>query len=444
MKSGKLRRDQGNRSAGPLMLSEVSRNIRHPRPTKARQAGTALAMLALCTLLVRATPAIAQWTDVTSGPLADPGSGYSVSWGDYDGDGDPDLCLSTDMSFPTLRLLRNDGAGAFVDVTAGPLTSNRNTLATVWGDADNDVTSGPLADGDLDLFRVHFFDPKNIVYRNTGGTFTVAAELSNKGGMGGAAWGDYDLDGRIDLVFPDHVGTAWLYHNEGGLSFTRGVSLGEMSRPVWIDYDGDGDLDLHQVARQFDQLWRNDSGTLVLLNPSPGYDNDQRSGVAWGDYDNDGDPDYYLAKVVGTNRLFRNDGAGTFTDITAGTPLGLAGDSQDASWADVDNDGDLDLFVVRANSANVLFRNDGGVFVSNGASALDGTGTRYSAAWADFDGDGDLDVYVTTDSTRARLLRNDLGPSHWLHVGLVGVNSNRSGIGARIGVKAGGVSLIPR
>jgi hypothetical protein len=380
-------------------------------------------------LFVQATPGLAQWTDVTSGPLAGPGAGYSVSWADFDGDGDPDLCLSQYMSTPPLRLFRNDGAGMFVDVTAPPLTQGDPTIAVIWGDADND--------GDLDLFRVHFFEPSSVVCRNTGGTFAVAAPLSTKGGIGGAVWGDFDRDGDLDLVFVTHFGRAVLYQNAGGLSFTQGQFLPEALAPIAVDYDGDGGLDLHLVAGNHDALLRNDGGTFVA--PGIFLDTDQRSAAAWSDYDRDGDPDFYLVKVSGTNRLLRNDGGGTFTDVTAGTPLGLAGDCDDASWVDVDNDGDLDLFVVRGVAANVLFRNDGGAFVNAGSSALDGVGTRRAAAWADYDGDGDLDVYVTSDSTRGRLIRNDLGPSHWLHVDLVGGVSNRSGIGARIRVKSGGV-----
>jgi hypothetical protein len=185
---------------------------------------------------------------------------------------------------------------------------------------------------------------------------------------------------------------------------------------------------------------RNDAGTFVY--PVTETDDDERAAGAWGDYDNDGDPDLYLAMVTGTNRLLRNDGAGVFTSVTGSTPLGLAGDSRDAAWVDVDNDGDLDLFVVRSASANVLFRNGGAAgFVSLGSSALDGGGVRRATAWADYDGDGDLDAYVAGDSTAGRLIRNDLPPgqAHWLHVDLVGMHSNRSGIGARLHLKSGGV-----
>jgi len=410
------------------MSHEVSPFSIARRPAKDRPWCAALALLALSAVLGPVTRASAQWTDVTSGSLADPGTGYGVSWGDYDGDGDLDLCLTQYFSAPQLRLFRNDGGGVFTDVTAGPLTAAEPTIAALWADADND--------GDLDLFRSHFFEPRNVVYRNDAGAFATAAQLSTKGSVGGAAWGDYDLDGKVDLVFVNHAGTVALFRNLGGLVFASGPLLGQASLAIWVDFDGDGDPDLHLVALQSDRLLRNDGGAFVDLGGSA--DSDQRGGAAWGDYDNDGDPDAYLAMVSGTNRLRRNDGAGVFTDVTVGTPLGLAGDSRDAAWVDFDNDGDLDLFVVRAASANVLFRNDGGVFVNNGPSALDGAGTRRSVAWADFDGDGDLDAFVTSDSTRGRLVRNDLGPSHWLHVDLAGVISNRAGIGARVRVKAGG------
>ena len=234
-----------------------------------------------------------------------------------------------------------------------------------------------------------------------------------------------------------HFGRAVLYQNAGGLSFTQGQFLPEALAPIAVDYDGDGGLDLHLVAGNHDALLRNDGGTFVA--PGIFLDTDQRSAAAWSDYDRDGDPDFYLVKVSARTDCFATTAAARFTDVTAGTPLGLAGDCDDASWVDVDNDGDLDLFVVRGVAANVLFRNDGGAFVNAGS-----LGARWSghAACGRMGGlrrrrrpRRVCDQRFHTGTTHS----NDLGPSHWLHVDLVGGVSNRSGIGARIRVKSGGV-----
>src|SRR6266545_2862929 len=100
--------------------------------------------------------ALAQFTAVTQGPLGNIASGFGVAWGDYDGDGDPDLYISNDG--PN-RLLRNDGADVFSDVTAPPLDNAGNGGSVAWGDYDND--------GDLDLYLVNYLTP-NRLFRNDG------------------------------------------------------------------------------------------------------------------------------------------------------------------------------------------------------------------------------------------------------------------------------------
>src|SRR5262245_27285103 len=224
-------------SGRPTMTRDVSRMKPLPRRYEARRAA-ARAAFAVWALLGSTAAAWAQWSDITSGPLAAPGAGYGASWADYDGDGDLDLCLTQNFSSPQLRLFRNDGAGVFVDATAGPLASTNATYAALWADADND--------GDLDLFRVHNFEPRNVLYRNDAGAFTEAPYLfSTKGSAGGAAWGDYDRDGRVDIAFVSHFGSALLYRNLGGLTFAEGPNLGAAKLVIWVDFDGDGDLDLH-------------------------------------------------------------------------------------------------------------------------------------------------------------------------------------------------------
>jgi hypothetical protein len=133
------------------------------------------------------------------------------------------------------------------------------------------------------------------------------------------------------------------------------------------------------------------------------------NGVAWGDYDGDGDHDLYVSCYFDTNKLFRNDGGGNFTDVTSG-PLGETGQSQVSAWADYDNDGDLDLYVGKSYAANKLLRNDGsGVFTDVTAGALADTGVATSLAWADYDNDGKVDLFVKNYNSPNALLHNDGG-----------------------------------
>jgi hypothetical protein len=114
------------------------------------------------------------------------------------------------------------------------------------------------------------------------------------------------------------------------------------------------------------------------------------------------------------------------------------------AWGDYDNDGDLDLYLANALSANKLFDNDGAGGFSDATSALLGdSNSGQGVATADYDNDGDLDIYLVNAFTFDKFFRNDLpAGNHWLHVDLAGTVSNRSGIGARVRVVAGGLSQI--
>jgi hypothetical protein len=156
----------------------------------------------------------------------------------------------------------------------------------------------------------------------------------------------------------------------------------------------------------------------------------------------------------GNNQLLRNDGNGVFTDVSV-DPLGYTEHTRCSSWVDFDNDMDLDLLLVNAFSDPMLLRNDGvdgngnPVFVDVATEPfLLGVSNAMSASWADYDTDGDMDVvmcisqYPNTESGRL-LIRNDLKNGyHWLEVECIGTVSNRSAIGARLTVTAGGVQQI--
>lgn len=135
------------------------------------------------------------------------------------------------------------------------------------------------------------------------------------------------------------------------------------------------------------------------LTPGHGLaDNGDAYGSCWGDFDNDGDPDLYLTNRDTKRRLFRNQGNGTFVDIaaSAGVNSGASGESP-CTWADIDSDGDLDLYVGRWGNPNLLYRNNGdGTFTDIAASAgVNDSGTSWAVAFADYDGDFDADILLT-------------------------------------------------
>jgi hypothetical protein len=389
------------------------------------------------------------WVDATSSPLN--GCGYGVAWGDYDNDGDQDLYVSgyDCGSF----LYRNDGGGIFTRpfTSTTPPNDNFDGTGVAWGDYDND--------GDLDLYLAQGNSQANRLFQNNGdGTFAdvTSGPLGDAGTTYGIAWGDYDKDGDIDLYIANFGSANKLFRNDGGGSFvdaTGGTPLGDAGDGcgvAWGDYDNDGDLDLYLVngSYQANKLFRNDGGGSFTDVTTPPLDDALFGiGAAWGDYDNDGDLDLYLVNGnMCANKLFRNNGGGSFTDVTSG-PLGDASSGYNCAWGDYDNDGDLDLYLTNGGSPsnNKLFRNNGGgVFVDATSPILGVASTGVGVAFGDYDSDGDIDLYVAHGYPgQNKLFRNEIGTAnHWLHVNLVGTTCNVSAIGARVRVVASGVSQI--
>lgn len=246
-----------------------------------------------------------------------------------------------------------------------------------------------------------------------------------------AAPADYDGDGDLDIVVLGYyvvynvsaVNHLVLMRNDGALSATTWdfsyieIPLGSLtpgqSDLAWADVDGDGDQDLTVGSDGQTVIYRNDAGTLVLTDTQlPGYaeDNDQAEfdlhSISWADFDNDGDLDLLLPSIWDANTftsrtaLMRNDGANSsggwlFSEIEAG--LGRSNHIQ-SSWADFDGDEDLDLLITHIAPLTETgfirrFRNDGGTFV--GQDILGSlTVERGETQWGDYDDDGDLDILV--------------------------------------------------
>jgi hypothetical protein len=394
--------------------------------------------------LLRALPMLAiNWVDIASGGLAD-NTGYSVgmAWGDYDDDDDPDLLLCNGGS--SNRLFRND-AGTLAEVTSGAIGSAGGTSHASWGDTDND--------GDLDVYLANNGAPNtNMLLRNDGGdTFTdvTGAPLDDPTYSGNGAWADYDLDGDIDLFV---AGGSWLYRNDGSNAFTDVTpaafqNAGGSQCGAWADFDLDGDPDLCVGRAGPNALFRNDGGgSFTDITAAPIDDPENTKSVTWGDYDNDGDPDLYYANDVypNSNKLLRNNGDGSFTDVTV-PPIDDVQNGQpwggiSVAWGDVDLDGLIDIYLSNISGRNKLYRNEGGdswVDATNGTiGAIDVAG---GAGFGDLDADGDLDLYVTGVYVANQLQRNDnRSGNNWLRVKLVGSTANRAGIGARIRIVAGG------
>jgi enediyne biosynthesis protein E4 len=185
---------------------------------------------------------------------------------------------------------------------------------------------------------------------------------------------------------------------------------------AWGDYDGDGDLDLYTDAYGSgnNRLFRNDAGVLIDVTPPElALPSASNVDVSWADVDNDGDLDLFLTRGLPTlhNVLKRNDGPAGFVE-QVGSALEVSGYGRNAAWADYDNDGDLDVYLPLCGQGNRLYRNDGnGVFSNVTTPLLANNGSAQSAYWGDYDNDGwmDLALLNNSGSTQGMLFHNNGG-----------------------------------
>lgn len=388
-------------------------------------------------------------------PVEDRGRSRGVAWGDYDGDGYPDLFVTRATYDPSVPpqgnvLYRNDGAGGFTRVEAAPTTDrDGDAEGAVWVDVDND--------GDLDLHVIGRTGSGSLIYENTGsGVLTRRADPfgGQVGSASMACWADIDGDGHLDVFFVGYgAGRNVLFRNLGGWRFER-VPL-----PAGAEGSGDGracaagDLDgdnlpelVVATARRANLLLRNRGGfelvldTMTALQADVGYG----YGLSWTDVNGDGLRDLFVANFNGPNALYLGTADGGLEPTEWGDGLGSVA-SKGHAWGDFDLDGREDLYLGSGTPApgmlNRLYLADGatGFRLSTEGEAATHADTSAAVAAADYDLDGDLDLFVAnwgSLSSVNRLYRNDAPPRAWVKVVLEGVRSNRMGIGARVSVLA--------
>lgn len=325
------------------------------------------------TLFTRETTSI-----ISMDHQANSNGGY---WADMDGDGDEDLFVNNLFDDVPNFLYENLGNGSFQKITSGDIVTIPDGARYVsWGDYDNDGFPDIIVGEYTNQIGSPTNDNISSLYRNNGNkTFTrIPVPFKSDGGL----WADYDNDGDLDLFMNGsnaNPATNKLYKNNGDGTF----QLIDSWIPVtgtwyagWVDIDNDGDLDynitpfptpINQI-----KIFRNQNGTFTEENLPVPTGTFSHRGSSWADIDGDGDLDLFaMNSVAGTSgfaesQFYINDGTGHFTMEPASTRMGVpAWAGRGSTFGDADNDGDLDLFVIHrpllasADIVTQLFLNNG-------------------------------------------------------------------------------------
>jgi enediyne biosynthesis protein E4 len=440
-------------------------------------------------------------------------TGTGVAIFDYDNDGWPDIFVVNGttldplpgVSKPTNHLYHNNHNGTFTDVT-----EKAGLAHTGWGqgvcvgDYDND--------GNEDLFVTYY--GKNVLYHNNGnGTFTDTSDKARVAGSGnawstGCAFVDYDHDGKLDIFVATYVdfdlktapapgdrascmwkgvpvmcgprGLPWgknmLYRNNGDGTFedvTKKARIDQTNGHYGFsvstfDFDDDGWPDIYVACDSTPSiLYRNNhDGTFtdVAVTAGAAFNEDGKEqagmGSTIGDYNGDGRLDIFKTNFSDdTATLYRNNGDGTFDDVTFPAGLGLY--TKYLGWGtmflDLDNDGWPDLLLVNGHvypevdsqhlgsdyrEPRILYHNKGnGTFEdisADGGPAITAAASGRGLAIGDLWNDGRISAVINNMNAPVSLLVNQERTSnHWIAFKTVGTQSNRDGIGAKIRVKAG-------
>ena len=328
----------------------------------------------------------------------------------------------------TMTIAYQQGNGSFVQVNAATATVSPNWSLAV-GDLDgngfNDVLIGNgsansflLANADGTAYTEQYFPPYIFSQR------TNMADINN--------------DGKLDAWSCHDVGLSKPYRNTGGgimvedqTLIQQTVTVGGNYATCFTDYDDDGDLDLYFSKcrsgapvgdpQRVNLMYRNNgNGTWTEVGAAAGIGDGAQSWIAvWEDFDNDGDFDCFLGNHSDANRLYRNNGNGTFTDIIAGSGINPAAlGAWEANAADFDNDGWIDIIT---EAGDGIWKNNGNGTFSFVSSPVSECGI------GDLNNDGWMDLHLGQN-----IYFNNGGTNHWVKFELQGIFSNKNGIGARL------------
>ncbi|MFQ6092872.1 MAG: FG-GAP-like repeat-containing protein [bacterium] len=370
----------------------------------------------------------------------------ALNFVDYDSDNDPDLFFG-DYFCVNLYFFRNDGWTGppdyynMVEITDTFLPHNTwGFNVPRWVDIDSD--------GDLDLFigSINSDIDNLLFYRNDGTANSPQLTLVTKnliksldiGSYSMPSFADIDADGDFDLFLGRLDGKISFYRNDGSPGapqFTlvvdnfASVDVGSENGPSFVDIDGDGDMDLFMGSRDGDLYFYRNEGTsnspnFVLVSENfESIHVDQTSVPSFADIDGDGDLDLFVGEwdfnYMANVHFYRNDGSPTspsYTLVTDSLVSADLGNRTVPSFVDIDGDGDLDLFVGENDGNLNFYRNEGTpsspnfVLATEDFESID-VGFASAPVFIDIDSDGDVDLFVGERNGGINFYRNTTPPT---------------------------------
>lgn len=374
------------------------------------------------------------FTNISFNPygLIDVGSLASPTLVDIDGDGDLDAFVGN--NYGNTLFFRNTGTASIAVFAAA--SPNPFGLSDV-GDLTNPAFVDIDGDGDLDAFIGNSYG-NTLFFRNTGTTnnpiFAVPSSnpfgLTDVGSGASPTFADIDNDGDLDAFLGNSAGNTLFFRNTGTASSAIfaapnpnpfGLSdVGFRASPIFADIDSDGDLDAFLGNNEGNTLFFRNSGTVSspmfaasITNPFGINDVGISASPTFVDIDNDGDLDPFVGNQDGQTQFFQNVGTGN-SPVFSIYPFGLGNVGNDASptFADIDGDGDLDVFVGNNDGNTLFFQNTGTVnkpvfaaAITN-PSGLINVGVNADPTFVDIDGDADLDAFIGNGTGNTLFFRN--------------------------------------
>ncbi len=385
--------------------------------------------------------------------------GNGITFYDFDSDGWDDITLNTE-SGQSIRFFKNVN-GSFQELTLSIPEINYQTKQLNWVDFDNDSDKDLFITSDTDGNKL-FENIGNLVFQDI--TLTSGLATENMFTYG-ASWSDYNNDSFLDVFISNRTNTIGnkLYKNNGDGTFTdvsnqAGIQTLAVASfcAVFLDINNDGLQDIYvSNDRTFNQnvLYKNNGdGTFTDISASSGTNvSIDAMTVTVGDFNNDSWIDIYITNSPEGNVLFKNNGDETFTDIAMSSGTIFNSVSWGASFFDADNDMDIDLYVCGMfdENENTFLRgafydnNNDETFTLSNSSFPGDDRVSFSSAIGDVDNDGLPELAVTNGNDENIFLwkNNTTTSNNWLKINLVGTLSNKDGIGSVIEISINGDSF---